>query len=115
MVDVDTVNTRVTPIFARRRGVFTGRGLNLAALVTTFALIAPAFAQDTWKTSPFHGMPNAATGKNVPCVCRYKGSKLPLGAEVCWTTLNDMMLSRCDLLFNNTTWAPTTNPCELSS
>jgi hypothetical protein len=74
-----------------------------------------AFAEDAWKTSPFHGVPNAATGKTIPCNCRYKGSELPLGAEICLNTPNGTVLARCDLHLNNTTWAPTTTPCQLNS
>jgi hypothetical protein len=73
------------------------------------------FAQDAWKTSPFHGVPNAATGQNIPCRCRFQGKDLQLGAEVCMNTPNGTMLARCDLLLNNTTWAPTSIPCQLNS
>jgi hypothetical protein len=112
MVDVDT---RVKLMVAPGRGRGSRRVLTLAATVLMFALMAPATAQEAWTTSPFHGVPNAATGKNIPCVCRYKGAALPLGTEICLNTPYGMMLARCDLQLNNTTWAPTTTPCQINS
>jgi hypothetical protein len=72
-------------------------------------------AIEAWRTSPFHGVPNAATGLPIPCLCRYKGTSLPLGAEVCLTTVDGPRIARCDLLLNNTTWVPTATPCLVNS
>jgi hypothetical protein len=70
---------------------------------------------EAWRTSPFHGVPNAATGRNIPCVCVYRGREYRLGDAVCMTTHVGTVVTRCDLNLNNTTWAPTTEPCNLSS
>jgi hypothetical protein len=70
---------------------------------------------EAWRTSPFHGVPNAATGLPIPCQCRYQGSALPLGAKVCLHTRDGPRLARCDLLLNNSTWVPTDAACDLNS
>ena len=69
---------------------------------------------EAWRTSPFHGVPNAATGKNIPCVCVYRGKEYRLGEAVCMNTHVGTVVTRCDLSLNNTTWAPTTEPCNIS-
>ncbi len=69
---------------------------------------------EAWRTSPFHGVPNAATGKNIPCVCVYRGKEYRLGDAVCMNTHVGTVVTRCDLSLNNTTWVPTTEPCTVS-
>lgn len=69
---------------------------------------------EAWKTSPFHGAINGATGQPIPCVCRFKGAEFKLGAAVCMNTHVGTVIARCDLLYNNTTWVPTTEPCTIS-
>jgi hypothetical protein len=93
----------------------------LVAIATTMAssIGSGARADDTspgeaWKSSPFHGTINGATGKAIPCVCRYQGRDFRLGASVCMQTHLGVVIAKCDLLLNNTTWAPTDQPCTLS-
>jgi hypothetical protein len=69
---------------------------------------------EAWRSSPFHGVPNAATGRNIPCVCVYRGKEYRLGEAVCMNTHLGTLVTRCDLSLNNTTWAPTTEPCTIS-
>ena len=70
---------------------------------------------EAWRTSPFHGVPNAATGLPIPCRCRYQGRDVVLGTRVCMNMPNGTVMARCDLLLNNTTWVPTDVPCNLNS
>lgn len=69
---------------------------------------------EAWKSSPFHGAIDGATGKAIPCVCRFKGLEFKLGAAVCMSTHVGTVIARCDLLYNNTTWVPTGEPCTIS-
>ena len=88
-------------------------GLGLAAAIP--ALQAQQAAPgEAWKSSPFHGVPNAATGKNIPCVCVFRGKEYRLGEAVCMQTHVGTVVTKCDLLLNNTTWAPTTEACNVS-
>jgi hypothetical protein len=81
-------------------------------------LTATVFADTTteaWRSSPFHGVPNAATGLPIPCRCRYQGRDVMLGTQVCMNMPNGTMLARCDLHLNNSTWVPMDIPCQLNS
>jgi hypothetical protein len=81
-------------------------------------LTAAALADNTveaWRTSPYHGVPNAATGLPIPCRCRYQGRDVMLGTQVCMNMPNGTMLARCDLHLNNSTWVPLDIPCNLNS
>jgi hypothetical protein len=69
---------------------------------------------EAWRSSPFHGVPNAATGRNIPCFCVYRGKEYRLGDAVCMHTHLGTVVTRCDLSLNNTTWAPTPEPCTIS-
>ena len=69
---------------------------------------------EAWRSSPFHGVPNAATGNKIPCVCVYRGRDYRLGESICMNTHVGTVITRCDLSLNNTTWAPTTEPCTVS-
>ncbi len=69
---------------------------------------------EAWRTSPHHGVLNGATGKPIPCRCRYRDREYQLGEAVCMTTHVGTVIARCDLLLNNTTWAPTTDACVIS-
>jgi hypothetical protein len=70
---------------------------------------------EAWKSSPHHGVLNGATGKPIPCVCRFKGQDFRLGAAVCMNTHVGTVIARCDLMLNNTSWVPTDEPCVVSS
>ena len=89
----------------------------LPAILCT--MLAAAVLADTgveaWRTSPFHGVPNAATGLPIPCRCRYQGRDVTLGTQVCMNMPNGTVMARCDLAQNNTTWVPTDVPCNLNS
>lgn len=69
---------------------------------------------EAWKSNPHHGTINGATGRPIPCVCRFQGRDYRLGDSVCMTTHVGTVITRCDLLLNNTTWAPTDQPCTMS-
>ena len=69
---------------------------------------------EAWKSSPFHGVENGATGQRIPCLCRFKGEDYRLGASVCMSTHLGTVVARCDLSLNNTTWVPTDQPCQIS-
>jgi hypothetical protein len=89
--------------------------LLVAATLPLSALLADTPAPgEAWRTSPFHAVPNAATGRNIPCVCVYRGKEYRLGDAVCMNTHVGTVVTRCDLNLNNTTWAPTTEPCNIS-
>jgi hypothetical protein len=90
--------------------------------VVTFLVSAPApsVAQnqasepEAWRTSPFHGTINGATGLPIPCLCRHQGRDYKLGDKVCLQMPNGVMLARCDLVLNNTSWMPTNEQCTMS-
>lgn len=71
-------------------------------------------AGERWRTSPYHRVINPATGKPIPCVCRFQGRDYPVGAAVCMQTHVGVVIAKCDLFLNNTTWAPTADPCTVS-
>lgn len=81
----------------------------------------PAGAEDVprsepapnYPTSPYHGMLDG-DGRVIPCRCRFGGRDYRLGEAVCMSTHIGTVLARCDLNLNNTSWIPTTTPCELS-
>jgi hypothetical protein len=92
-------------------------GFAMGALASPLASqerVASPVPGEAWKTSPFHGVPNAATGQNIPCVCRFKDRDFRLGQRVCMHTYKGVMIAACDLHLNNTTWEPTGEPCEMS-
>lgn len=74
----------------------------------------PAAPGEAWRTSPFHRVPNAATGIPIPCVCVFRGQQYRVGEAVCMQTHMGTVIARCDLNLNNTTWAPTSEPCTVS-
>lgn len=80
----------------------------------TGALAQQAAPGEAWRSSPFHGVPNAATGNKIPCVCVYRGREYRLGESICMNTHMGTVVTRCDLSLNNTTWAPTEEPCTVS-
>jgi hypothetical protein len=69
---------------------------------------------EAWRTSPFHGAINGATGLPIPCLCRHQGRNYNLGDKVCLQMPNGVMLARCDLVQNNTSWMPTNEQCTMS-
>lgn len=93
-----------------------------AVLAVTVGLSPLALADETpaaepgeaWKSSPFHGVIDPSTGLPIPCLCLFKGQKFKLGEAVCMNTHVGTVIARCDLLYNNTTWVPTTQSCTIS-
>ena len=69
---------------------------------------------EAWRTSPFHRVTSGATGQPIPCLCLYKGRQFRVGERVCMQTPNGIVLTRCDMLLNNTTWVPTDEACTVS-
>jgi hypothetical protein len=68
---------------------------------------------ENWRTSPWHGVIDGA-GRVIPCRCRFQGVEYRLGERVCMQTPVGTVLARCDLLMNNTSWIPTSDPCTIS-
>jgi hypothetical protein len=85
--------------------------LTLAAASLTAQSAPPG---EAWRTSPFHKVINEATGKPIPCVCRYRDRKFQVGEAVCMQTHLGVLITRCDLHLNNTSWVPTNEPCTVS-
>lgn len=69
---------------------------------------------ERWRSSPYHGVVNPATGQPIPCRCRFGGIAYRLGTIVCMSTHVGVVLARCDLLDNITTWVPSREPCTIS-
>jgi hypothetical protein len=91
------------------------------ALAVVFAAVASLAqspqppAGEAWRTSPYHGVIDGATGQPIPCRCRYRDREYRLGEAVCMNTHVGTVIARCDLHLNNTTWAPTTDACVISA
>lgn len=73
----------------------------------------PSAQQPAYPSSPFHGMVDG-DGRVIPCRCRFQGRDYKLGEEVCMSTHAGTVLTRCDLLLNNTSWVPTETACVVS-
>lgn len=78
------------------------------------ATAEPYSVVETWRMSPFHGAISGATGNPIPCLCRSGGRNFKLGERVCMHTPNGIVIARCDMHLNNTTWIPTDESCVLS-
>lgn len=93
-------------------------------VVSAIALIAvswPAFAEghigdvEAWRSSPFHGQRDGGTGLPIPCTCRFNGRDFRVGERVCMSTPQaGIVIARCDLVNNVTSWVPTTLGCVIS-
>ncbi len=81
----------------------------LASGLIAFALIiaGPAAAQNTAK-------PGVKLAKKN-CTCRFMGRKYALGVMLCLKTPNGPRMARCELNLNNTSWKPTSTPCNIAS
>lgn len=77
------------------------------------ALPWPSPDRPAWQTSPYHGVTDG-NGQIIPCRCRFRDHEYRLGEEVCMSTHLGVVMTRCDLLQNNTSWVPTTTPCTIS-
>jgi hypothetical protein len=54
------------------------------------------------------------TGLPIPCRCLYQGKAYKLGDIVCMRTHVGVVMTRCELFMNNTSWMPTAEPCTIS-
>ena len=81
----------------------------LATTLVSLALVAtgPVMAQNS--ASPGIKL----TKKN--CTCRFMGRKYELGVMLCLKTPNGPRMARCELNLNNTSWKPTSTPCNIAS
>ena len=105
------------PITAQRFGSalrFVGAALAVLVVAWPVAADQRAQQQEVWRTSPFHGVVSGATGLPIPCLCRYRGRQFQVGERVCMQTQNGIVITRCDLFLNNTTWVPTDEACTIS-
>lgn len=73
----------------------------------------PSADQPAYPTSPYHGMVNG-DGQVIPCRCRFQGHEFRVGDEVCMSTHLGVVMTRCDLMQNNTSWVPTATACTIS-
>ena len=73
----------------------------------------PTAGEPAYPASPFHGVQDG-NGRTIPCRCRFQGLLYQLGDLVCMSTPEGTVLTRCDLLLNNTSWVPTHTACTLS-
>jgi hypothetical protein len=102
-------------------------------VIVTMAMLTTATAQETapgapapgqgaaetpqglpppnFPTSPHRGVIDGWTGKPIPCRCRFEGKQLELGTIVCMSTHVGTVLTRCDIVGNNTSWVPSREPC----
>lgn len=71
-------------------------------------IAAPAYL-----TSPYHGVTDG-DGRIIPCRCRFDGREFRLGDQVCMSTHLGIVMARCDLMLNNTSWIPTETACTIS-
>jgi hypothetical protein len=80
-----------------------------ASSLLAFALLAsgPAIAQSAMK-------PGLKLAKKN-CTCRFMGRKYELGVMLCLKTPNGPRMARCELNLNNTSWKPTSTPCNIAS
>lgn len=73
-----------------------------AALALAGAVGTSALAEDS--KPRFKGAENPPQTKAIPCSCRYKGEKIPIGSSICMKTANGLRRARCSLYLNNTSW-----------
>lgn len=104
---------------ARWHGIVVRSGAAIFAIAAgALALAADSLAEtpavEAWRTSPFHGVTNEATGQPIPCLCLFRGRQFRVGERVCMQTPDGIRITRCDLVLNNTSWIPTDEPCTMS-
>jgi hypothetical protein len=73
----------------------------------------PSADKPAYPTSPYHGVLDG-NGQVIPCRCRFQEHEFRVGEEVCMSTHVGVVIARCDLLQNNTSWVPTGTPCTIS-
>ena len=108
-------------------GLLTGSGIAMLAMLATAsaqetvpgaptpgqgAVEAPlGLPPPNFPNSPHRGVIDGWTGKPIPCRCRFEGKQLELGTIVCMSTHVGTVLTRCDIVGNNTSWVPSRQPC----
>jgi hypothetical protein len=101
----------------RRTSPFLGPAL-LCMLIPSAGLaqgVPPeGMPRPNWPSSEFHGVPDGATGKPIPCRCLFKGEAFRLGSIVCMNTAVGTVLTICDLVQNTTSWVPSAQRCTTS-
>jgi hypothetical protein len=73
----------------------------------------PTADEPAWPTSPYHGARDG-DGRIIPCRCRFEGREFRLGEQVCMSSPSGNVMTRCDLIQNNTSWVPTGTACVSS-
>jgi hypothetical protein len=73
----------------------------------------PIADQPAYLTSPYHGVLDG-NGQIIPCRCLYRGQDFKVGDVVCMAMPSGTVMTRCDLVLNNTSWIATTEHCVLS-
>jgi hypothetical protein len=64
---------------------------------------------------PASGAIDGNTGLPIPCVCRFRDRAYRVGDQVCMSTPNNgVVMARCGLSQNVTTWLPTNQSCAVS-
>ena len=63
----------------------------------------PTADTPAWPASPYHGVTDG-DGRIIPCRCRFREREYVLGARVCMETHVGIVIARCDLVLNNTSW-----------
>lgn len=58
--------------------------------------------------------PHQGPHPHIPCVCLFQGRQFRLGDIVCMNTFRGTVLTRCELVLNNTSWTPSDDPCTVS-
>jgi len=66
---------------------------------------------ENWRASPHHAVIDGY-GRTIPCRCRFNGKAYQLGEIVCMRTHVGTVLTRCDIVENNTSWIPSRQPCQ---
>jgi hypothetical protein len=74
----------------------------------------PTATEPAYPSSPYHGVTDG-NGNVIPCRCRFQGHEFRVGEEVCMSTHVGVVIARCDLMQNNTSWVPTETACTISS
>jgi hypothetical protein len=90
-----------------------GAGVPRAAAQGVGQTLDQTVQAPAYEGSPFHGARDG-NGRIIPCRCRFQGREFRLGETVCMATPVGTVITRCDLLQNNTSWVPTGSACTIS-
>ncbi len=90
-----------------------GAGIPRAAAQSVDQTVDQTVLAPAYEGSPFRGVRDG-NGRIIPCRCRFQGREFRLGETVCMSTHVGTVITRCDLLQNNTSWVPTGTACTIS-